>query len=125
MEQEIKKKIDVVLDCMNTLMFLAGIGTKNNPEKLHPDVNHNDVMIYDNTYMWEVCEALERMPSIEPITWETESTNKFKVSMYYRGVEFHTYIKEEEKAFFEDRIADYEAKIWEEMEYHSHDDDEE
>ena len=125
MEQEIKKKIDVVLDCMNTLMFLAGIGTKNNPEKLHPNVNHNDVMIYDNTYMWEVCEALERMPSIEPITWETESTNSFKVSMYYRGVEFHTYIKEEEKAFFEDRIADYEAKIWEEMEYHSHDDDEE
>lgn len=125
MEQEIKKRIDVVLDCMNTLMFLAGIGTKNNPEKLHPDVNHNDVMIYDNTYMWEVCEALERMPSIEPITWESESPNKFKVSIYYRGVELHTYIKEEEKAFFEDKITEYEAKLWEAMENHDHDEDEE
>ena len=124
-EKEIKSRVDVVIDAMNTLRFLCELDTKQNPEKLYADSKNNDVLVFNNDYMWEICETLDRMPSIDHIDWESESPNQYKVFMYYRGVEFHTYIKEEEKAFFEDKITEYEAKLWEAMENHDHDDDEE
>ena len=124
-EKEIKSRVDVVIDAMNTLRFLCELDTKQTPEKLYADSKNNDVLVFNNDYMWEICETLDRMPNIDHIEWESESPNQFKVSMYYRGIEFHTYIKEEEKAFFEDKITEYEAKLWEAMENHDHDDDEE
>lgn len=105
----IKNRIDVVLDCMNTLRFLTEIGTSKT-EKVFADVRSNDVLVYRNQYMWDLCEALDRMPDITPIEWESDTDCEYRVAMYYRGVEFHTYIRADEKEFFEDKIVEYLAK---------------
>ena len=120
-KNEIKERMDVVLDCMNTLRYLGEIDTKNNPAKLFPDIRSNDVLVYNNQYMWYLCEALDRVPNITPIDFETSTDNEFKVSIYYRGVEFHTYIDRDEKAVLEDKIVEYLAK--KEQEAQSEDDD--
>lgn len=120
-KNEIKERMDVVLDCMNTLRYLGEMDTQHNPAKLFPDIRANDVLVYNNQYMWDLCEALDRVPDITPIDWEHETENEFKVSVYYRGVDFHTYIKPDEKAFFEDKIVDYLAK--KEQEAQAEDDD--
>ena len=106
----IKNRIDVVIDCMNTLRYLSELDTHRKPARITPDVKANDVLVYNTEYMWALCEALDRVPDITPIDFETSTDNGFKVSIYYRGVEFHTYIDRDEKAFFENKIVEYLAK---------------
>jgi len=125
MERDIKTRIDCVIDCMNTLRFLCELDTLSNPAKLFADSRNNDVLVYDNTYMWELCEKLDRMPEIEPITWATETENTYMVYMCYRGVKFHTYIKPSEKQFFEDKMAEYQQRLWDEMAEDKKDDEDE
>lgn len=106
----IKDRIDVVIDSMNTLRYLAELDVHSNPERISPDVRDNDVLVYDNLYMWELCEALDRVPDITPIEPVSSVGHEFRVTMYYRGTEFHTYITRDDKAFFEDKIVEYLAK---------------
>ena len=125
MENKNKARIDVVIDAMNTLRFLCELDTNCNPRKISADVRNNDVLVYDHQYLWELCEEFDRMPEVKPIDFESQTKNEYEAFMYYRGVKFITYIDPEQKKFFDDRMAEYEQKLWESMENHDHDDDEE
>ena len=82
------------------------------------------MLVYDHQYLWELCEEFDRMPEVKHIDFESQTKNEYEAFMYYRGVKFITYIEPEQKKFFDDKIDEYEQKLWEAMENHDHDDDE-
>ncbi len=124
-QKEVAQKMNVIIDTMNTLRFLGCVEDSHNKEHIWPDCRLNEILIYYNDYLFEVCEALDRMPSIEPC--EDDSTScRYKLSAFYRGIEIMGYFhSEKEKEIFEQKMAEYQQKLWDEMAEDKKDDEDE
>ena len=124
-QKEVAQKINVIIDTMNTLRFLGKVDNPRDDEHMWPDCRLNEILIYDNDYMFEVYEALDRMPSITQCE-DTSTSCKYRVVAFYRGIEIMGYLHSDlEKKIFENKIAEYEQKLLDEMAEDKKDDEDE
>lgn len=115
MDVDNKKRIDCVIDAMNTLRFLCQTDVSSR-EKLMvmTDSNSNDIMVYYTPFFKELLQALDREPEISPIDFEADTDNKYKATAYYRGARLFCYITEEELPILKGMIEKHRAKEEEE-----------
>lgn len=110
---EVKTRIDAIIDGMNVLSFICkdNIGKYHgDPEHLHADAANGKILIYNNDYFFLVCKQVGVMPEI--IDMEVDDTGICaKATANYRGTKIGCYMHSElEKDILKHKIEVYEAE---------------
>ena len=99
-EQE--RKVNVIIDTMNTMRFLCGI-TDNNSGEYYADLKSNKIMVYDTEQCWSLAEELQRVPEIYFDESVTTGLN-WVMQFWYRGVRLYTFMYDEEAKKYQESM---------------------
>ena len=102
---EEERKVNCIIDLMNTLRFLCGI-TEESLGDYSLDLKHNQILVFGGKELYDLAGKLERVPEI--IEDDTPSATDLThiMQIWYRGVKIYCYLNAEKAKKFQTQVDD-------------------
>ena len=102
---EEERKVNCIIDLMNTLRFLCGI-TEESLGDYSLDLKHNQILVFGGKELYDLAGKLERVPEI--IEDDTPSATDLThiMQIWYRGVKIYCYLNAKKAKKFQTQVDD-------------------
>ena len=102
---EEERKVNCIIDLMNTLRFLCGI-TEESLGDYSLDLKHNQILVFGGKELYDLAGKLERVPEI--LEDDTPSTTDLThiMQIWYRGTKIYCYLNDENAKKFQTQVDD-------------------
>ena len=97
-----ERKINCIIDLMNTLRLLCEIDEHSQTE-CSIDIKQNSIMVYYPEVLFDIADKLERVPEIYKDEGHTATSLTHIMQIWYRGVKIYCFMDEKTAKQFEEK----------------------
>lgn len=102
---EEERKVNCIIDLMNTLRFLCGI-TEESLGDYSLDLKHNQILVFGGKELYDLAGKLERVPEILEDDTPSATDLTHIMQIWYRGVKIYCYLNDENAKKFQTQVDD-------------------
>ena len=99
---EEERKVNCIIDLMNTLRFLCGI-TEESLGDYSLDLKHNQILVFGGKELYDLAGKLDRVPEILEDDTPSATDLTHIMQIWYRGVKIYCFMDEKTAKQFEEK----------------------